>query len=294
MYMMNLSETYKKQHHFFVRTSAVSFGSGEVKLKGRLLFPEGLDNVPAAVLCHGFGTCSRTVEAPAYMMAGRGIAVLIFDFRGHGKSEGIVDENIVNDVIDAWNFLLACDGIDKSRMALAGHSLGAMASILAAHEVKPQALIALSCPPEIDGDISKLNFEVPLELLERKDIVNEYPRDGSIPWVTGLAGLISRIWMRIAGYRVRVDWQKFFNIFSKARLSAAIGELKDCAVLFVHCDGDTISPIAAAVALYETAHGPKEIIISQGGFHSTPLLRGNVRRDWTDWTAYTLQSLKIK
>jgi hypothetical protein len=41
-------------------------------------------------------------------------------------------------------------------------------------------------------------------------------------------------------------------------------------------------------------HGPKEILVSQGGFHSTPLLAGSVRRSWTDWTAYTLRSLEIK
>lgn len=289
--MMNLSEWHKKQASYSVRVHEVTFGSGEIKLKGRLLCPEGLANFPGAVLCHGFGTCSRTVEAPAHMLAGRGVAVLIFDFRGHGKSNGIVDENIVRDVIDAWNFMSGCAGIDRERMALAGHSLGAMAAILAAHEVKPRALIALSCPPEINGDINKLNFEVPLELIEEKDQVREYPRDGSIPWVTGLAGMVSRLWMRIAGYRVRVDWNRFFHIFSRARLSAAMRELRDCAVLFVHCEGDAISPAATAVALYETAQGPKEILISQGGFHSTPLLAGSVRRNWTDWTAYTLRSL---
>jgi pimeloyl-ACP methyl ester carboxylesterase len=289
--MMNLSEVNSISDIYNVRTHEVAFGSGDIKLKGRLLYPEGLTDVPGAVLCHGFGTCSRTVEAPAHMLAGRGIAVLIFDFRGHGKSDGIVDENIVEDVVDAWNFMSGCAGIDKERMALAGHSLGAMAAILAAHEVKPRALIALSCPPEINGDISKLNFEVPLELIEKQGHVREYPRDGSIPWVTGLAGIISRLWMQIAGYRVRVDWNKFFHIFSRARLSAIIRELKDCAVLFVHCEGDAISPAATAVALYETARGPKEILISQGGFHSTPLLAGSVRRNWTDWTAHTLRSL---
>ena len=119
----------------------------------------------------------------------------------------------------------------------------------------------------------------------------EYPRDGSLPWVKGFAGIVSQVWMRIAGYKVRVDWRKFFNIFSKARLTAVVRDLRDCAMLFVHCDGDSITPYTTAVALYETARGPKEILISAGGFHSTPLLAGRVRNSWTDWTVNTLRSL---
>ena len=149
-------------------------------------------------------------------------------------------------------------------------------------------MIAISCPPEINGDISKLSFEVPVELMEEDRPVMEYPRDGSLPWVKGFAGLLSQFWMRVAGYRVRVNWSRFFNIMGRARLSAVIRELRDCAILFVHCDGDSIAPYTTAVALYETARGPKGILLSEGGFHSTPLLAGRVRRDWTDWTANTL------
>jgi pimeloyl-ACP methyl ester carboxylesterase len=274
-----------------VLASEVHFGSGDVKLTGRVLFPEMGVAVPGAVICHGFGGCYRTVEEPAHMLAERGIAVLIFDFRGHGKSDGIVDENLVADVIDAWNFLSGYPGVDSGRMALAGHSMGAVAAILAAAEIKPQALIALSCPPEINGDPSRLTFEVPAGLLDEGRPVMEYPRDGSLPWVKGFAGIVSQLWMRIAGYKVRVDWRKFFNIFSKARLTAVVRDLRDCAMLFVHCDGDSITPYTTAIALYETARGPKEILISAGGFHSTPLLAGRVRNSWTDWTANTLRSL---
>jgi pimeloyl-ACP methyl ester carboxylesterase len=274
-----------------VKKRDVTFGNGSVELKGRLLYPHGIRNVPGIVLCHGFGTSYRTVEAPAKILARKGIAVLIFDFRGHGRSDGIVDDNIVEDVLAAWNFLSAYPGIDNLRMALAGHSMGAMAAILAAHEVKPRALIALSCPPEINGDLGKLRFEIPPELTEMRGIIKEYPRDGYLPWVKGLGALVSRLWMRMAGYRVRVEWSKFFSIFKSARLTEIVHELRDCAVLFVHCEGDAVSPASTAVALYETAQCPKGILVKHGGFHSTPLLMGSVRRDWTEWAVNTLYSL---
>jgi pimeloyl-ACP methyl ester carboxylesterase len=288
---MNSYEPAKAGGACNVRVSEVTFGSGDVKLMGLLLHPDTGKTVPGAVICHGFGTGYRTVESAARVLACQGIAVLIFDFRGHGKSDGIVDDNFVADVIDAWDYLSDCPGVDSKRMALAGHSMGAVAAIMAAREIKPRALIAISCPPEIDGDISRLSFDVPKELLEEGEHIMEYPRDGSLPWVRGFAGFVSQIWMRVAGYKVKVDWKRFFDIFGKARLSAVVRDLRECAMLFVHCDGDNITPYTTAVALYETAIGPKEIQISMGGFHSTPLLAGRVRRNWTDWVVNTLRSL---
>lgn len=289
--MMNLDELVKTRGRFKITATDVVFGRHGVKLNGRLIRPKTVNKVPGVVLCHGFGSSYRSVESPARMLANSGVAVLIFDFRGHGKSDGIVDENFVADVIAAWVFLRNHPAIDPGRMGLAGHSMGALAAILAAHEVKPRALIALSCPPEIDGDLSRLSFEVPLELISEDKKIMEYPRDGSLPWVTGFSGVVSQMWMRIAGYRVKVNWSKFFKIFSRARLAAVVDELKDCAMLFVHCSGDSITPCATAVALYNTARGPRQILISSGGFHSTPLLAGRMRRDWTDWVANTLWSL---
>jgi pimeloyl-ACP methyl ester carboxylesterase len=205
--MMSLKKLYSAHTDYNVVVSEVGFGNGEVKLTGRVLYPETSRPVPGAVICHGFGGSYRTVEEPARMLAAQGIAVLIFDFRGHGKSDGVVDDNIVADVVDAWNFLAGFPGVDSSRMALAGHSMGAVAAILAAGQIKPQALIAMSCPPEIDGDLSKLTFDVPPELLDGSRKVMEYPRDGSLPWVKGFAGTVSQLWMRVAGYKVKVDWR---------------------------------------------------------------------------------------
>ncbi len=289
--MIDLMNLKTLPGNYRIKNRDVTFRKGDIELKGRLLYPRGVSNVPAIVLCHGFGTSYRTVEEPAKILARKGIAVLIFDFRGHGQSNGIVDDNIVQDVLAAWDFLSGYPGIDNSRMALAGHSMGAMAAILAAREVKPRALIALSCPPELDGDLTKLSFKIPPELTEMSGVIKEYPRDGYLPWVKGLGALISRMWMRMAGYRVRVDWSKFFSIFKSARLMDIVHELRDCAVLFVHCEGDAISPATTAVALYQTAQCSKGLLIKHGGFHSTPLLMGSVRRDWTEWTVNTLYSL---
>jgi pimeloyl-ACP methyl ester carboxylesterase len=282
----------RTQGNYEIEVTDVAFGSGDAVLNGRLLFPSTGKDVPGAIICHGFGTGYRTVESSARMLASRGIAVLIFDFRGHGNSDGVLDGNVVNDVIAAWNYLTACRSVDCTRIAVAGHSMGAMAAILAAGAIRPHALIALSCPPELNGDLSKLSFEIPVALLGDDGRTMQYPRDGSLPWLTGAASILSQIWMRIAGYKVKVRWAEFARTVSTARLSAVVRELRDCEMLFVHCRGDGIAPSATAVALYESASGPKDILISEGGFHSTPLLAGKVRRSWTDWAVSTLTAVQ--
>lgn len=290
--MINMNGVGVKNNSYQVSVSEVAFGSSEIKIKGRVFMPAIDGSMPGIVLCHGFGTDLRTVEASARIIAGKGIAVLVFDFRGHGESGGIADENLVNDVIDAWNFLLSYPGINRKRVGLAGHSMGAMAAILAARQVKPRALIALSCPPEFDCDFSRISSEMPFELIKEDKEVREYPRDGSLPWVKGIASIISRLWMRMAGYKVRVNWSRFFQIFSGAKLTTAIKDLRDdCSMLFVHCMGDNIAPYSTAVELYEMAQGSKTLLLSAGGFHSTPLLAGRLRRDWTEWTANALRSI---
>ena len=127
----------------------VTFGSGKIKLTGKILLPDVEHHVPGAILCHGLGANYQAVEPSARIMASQGVASLIFDFRGHGNSGGVFDENMAGDVIDAWHFLSSFPQVNKKRIALIGHSMGAAAAVLAASQIVPYALITLSCPPEL-------------------------------------------------------------------------------------------------------------------------------------------------
>lgn len=66
-------------------------------LRGTEYRPEG-DNLPIAIVCHGFMANQRTVQHYAKMLAGLGYAAYCFDFSGGcvmlGKSDGIVAETI--------------------------------------------------------------------------------------------------------------------------------------------------------------------------------------------------------
>ena len=237
----------------------VTFGSGEIKLTGKILLPNVEHLMPGAVLCHGLGSSYQAVEPSARVMASHGVATLIFDFHGHGHSGGVFDGNMVGDVIDAWHFLSGFSGIDKNRIALAGHSIGAVAAILASRQVNPYALIALSCPPEPPAS-----------------------------WLAKPVAAIWHIWTHLAGYHLYANWQAFFRALTKNKLSIALRENKSCSKLFVHCRGDRLTPYQLAMKLYERANQPKDLLLAEGGFHSAPLRSRNLRSQWTQWAVATL------
>lgn len=268
----------------------ITFGGGKVKLAGEILFPNTGHPVPGAILCHGFGSSHRAVKASARIIANHGVAVLIFDFRGHGCSDGILDGNIVADVVDAWHFLSEFPGVDKRRIALIGHSMGAMAAILAARQVNPSALVALSCPPELDGKLAKAASFILEKWINKGTSVEEYPLDGMFPWLEGPFTILSRLWMHLLAYQLRVDWRAFLEVLMKAKMSTTLRELKNCATLFVHCEGDSLTPYQPALELYEKAKQPKDLFLAKGGFHSAPLQLGGLRRGWTQWAVATLMA----
>ncbi len=271
------------------------FGSHGLKLKGKVLMPKDASAskpVPGAVLCHGFGSAHRVMEPSARIMAAQGIAALIFDLRGHGSSEGAIDGRMADDIVDAWNLLSRLPQVDSKRMGLVGHSLGAMSVILAAERVpNPRALVALACPPEIDdstpyddsGNIGRWG--------QNSDPIAEYPKNGAFPWLKGIAALFCRAWMYIGHFRVRVDWRKFLDALPQIKMSQALQKLGDCSKLFVFCQGDKVTPFEKSAFVYETACQPKEMLLIKGGFHTTPLLRGDLRSQWTSWTVRTLKEI---
>jgi pimeloyl-ACP methyl ester carboxylesterase len=291
--MFNKKDTDKETE---IKELPIVFGSHGLKLKGKILLPKDSkadEPMPGAVLCHGFGAAYRVMEPGARTMAAQGIATLIFDFRGHGASEGAADGKMVEDVVDAWNFLSQLREVDSKRMGLIGHSLGAMSAIMAAESVtNPRALVALACPPEIDSQLSNDERGNIGRWGQDANAIAEYPKHGTFPWLKGMAALICRAWMYVGRFKVRIDLQKFLEAFPQMKMSEVLQKLEDCSKLFVFCEGDKVTPYHKSAFVYEAACQPKELLLAKGGFHTTPLLRGNLRSQWTSWTVKTLTDIE--
>jgi dipeptidyl aminopeptidase/acylaminoacyl peptidase len=96
---------------------------------------------PAVVVVHGHMACKRdtTVLVPAGMLHRGGYNVLLIDLRDHGDSTredgryaGGTDEYL--DVLGAWDWLRLEHGFEESHIGLAGISLGAATTLIAAGE----------------------------------------------------------------------------------------------------------------------------------------------------------------
>lgn len=124
----------------------VSFQNGEQRLVGTLTIPKaGTAPFPAVVIISGSGPQDRdgSVVANLYRLvaehiSANGVAVLRVDDRGAGKSipaqKGTSYRDLINDSKAAFEFLFKRPDIDRRKIALAGHSEGALTALLIAAE----------------------------------------------------------------------------------------------------------------------------------------------------------------
>ena len=119
----------------------VSFMSDGLKLQGILHLPEGASpgkKYPAFMVLHGFGSNkgSHGCEEPSKMFAEWGYAMLRFDMRGCGDSEGergnLICQEQVRDVSNALTFLQGHPNIDPDRIGCMGSSFGGAVTVYAA------------------------------------------------------------------------------------------------------------------------------------------------------------------
>ncbi|MEU6412694.1 alpha/beta fold hydrolase [Microbispora sp. NPDC046933] len=132
-----------------MRDIGLAFASGGERLAGTLTLPDGDGPFPAVLLVPGSGPVDRDSDhrrlplgvtrqlAEAFAVAG--IASLRYDKRGVGASTGdFLAAGLRDNMDDARSALAALRGrpeIDSGRVALAGHSEGALiAANLAAHD----------------------------------------------------------------------------------------------------------------------------------------------------------------
>lgn len=132
----------------------ISFRCGELKLEGEYCLPDGDGYFPAAVVCHphplyGGSMDNNVVRAISSALVERGIAALVFNFRGVGGSEGSFDggRGEQDDVRAAMDWLRGQAEVDGERTGLVGYSFGAAVALaVAAGDERVKALALVSLP----------------------------------------------------------------------------------------------------------------------------------------------------
>jgi len=94
------------------------------------------------LFCHGNARNMSTRLASVEIFHRLGLGVLIFDYRGYGRSEGRPDEEgTYRDAEAAWEYLATDRGTRPERIILFGRSLGGAVAAHLAEKHRPAALI---------------------------------------------------------------------------------------------------------------------------------------------------------
>ncbi len=201
----------------------------------------------AIVIGHGFAMSRHELLDLAQGLRARGHAVLLFDFRAHGASEGdrsTFGYREADDLGAAVTFLAARPELAGRRLGVAGISMGAAAAILVAARDRR---IAAVCA------------------------------DSAFATLRGVAVSGLRLFYRLPAIPFAPLTVRFGELLTGASIGAtrpidAIAALAPRPVLIVHNAEDWLIPVADAHALYAAAGGPKELWIVPDAGHAAAFL----------------------
>ena len=209
------------------------------KLAGILHKP---DIVPASavIISHGFGSSKKNKEKWASGLCVAGFLVLRFDFSGHGESEGEIEETTVTKVKDDLDSAIKfVRGFDAGKIGLTGHSLGGLASLLAARQAQAVAPIA---PPTDLASLYDMRGKTGLVDIEK------WKRDGSLD---------------IFGVKVNYGMYEDAVRYDQRSTAKSIA----CPVMLIHGDKDDIVPLQQSIDFVHALQCEKRLEILEGVGH---------------------------
>jgi uncharacterized protein len=207
----------------------VSFRSEGQRISGILHLPEKR-NPPCVISSHGLLSSkdSEKYIALGERMSEEGMAMLRFDFRGIGESEGREEDNTISkkiaDLGAAIDFIRSHSGLGN-RMGLLGSSLGGFLSLIKASGDKEiRAVVIWATPLHLDDLGSKRQEE-----------------DDPLPP------------------------EAFFEDLPKHRLVPLLRRVSNC--LVIHGEEDELVPLDQPLGIFYNLSVPKEIHVIGGADH---------------------------
>lgn len=146
------------------KTELITVQGDHGKLDVKIQTPDASTKCPLLVLCHGFGGNKegKLFDCIVDSVNKKGIAVLRFDFNGHGKSEGrFEDMTVPNEIEDAKSILRYASSLPwVTGIAMGGHSQGGVVTAMTSGQlaakpepdIKPISAVVLLAPAAVLRD----------------------------------------------------------------------------------------------------------------------------------------------
>lgn len=207
----------------------VKFFSEGKKIAGILHIPDG-KNPPCVIASHGLLSSkdSEKYIKLGEMISCQGIALLRFDFRGIGQSEGSEKDNTISkkliDLESAIDFIRSYPGLSK-KIGLVGSSLGGFLSLIQASK---------------DHEISAI-----------------------VTWATPLRMEDLRFKKQNQDYPLPPD--DFFEDLPRHKLLLVLHKISNC--LVIHGEKDELVPVEQSLEIFHHLSLPKEVHIIGGADH---------------------------
>ena len=269
-----------------MREESVEFFSEGVRVAGILRLPDQGDG-PFPAIVQGPGWLGLA-DAKAYVpwhaaFVAAGFAVLVFDYRGYGRSDGergwILPERMVEDMINAVTFLETRPDIDPRRIG--GFGMGGIGSasivVAAARDERIRALAIQSVVS--DGEAWLRGMRREYEWVEYKARV---AADARIYATTGESELVDPRADIMVGAPERARYtgkadvdakiEQRFHLQSAAAVMRCrpldvVDSLAGRGILVITVVDDTVTPEEQGLALYERASAPKKLVRQHGTTH---------------------------
>jgi len=220
----------------------ISIGGDGPQLNGWYLHAEG-NPLGTVFFLHGNAENISTHIGAVHWLPAAGYNVFLFDYRGYGKSAGIVEIDGVHEDVKRALAYLRCHYADSQPRFLFGQSLGAsMALYLAGDEDFKESFQAVIAESPFSGYRKIV-----------RDKLAEY-------WLTIPFG-----WLIATGVS---------DEFSPLKKVSSISPLP---VLIIHGEADEVVPVEHGIKLYEQAKEPKELWLVPNGAHTAAFSQRSYR-----------------